>query len=283
MARFFPTLRATKRLEMVSKQVVLDDGAVTSLSQWGEQGPLIVCIHGMTSSRLGWARIAQRLSATYRVVAYDQRGHGDMGGINGPMTIDRSLDDLANVVDSVGDDVQLLMGHSWGGAIAIRGAARVSAKKTIAIDPVVRQVSSVWYDEYLAELESTFALQGAEREARVRTDYASLHPLDLEGKVHAMHAMEAEALRRIRDENPLGHWNVRGDIAEFASPLLLALADPTESIIGGEDFSFLEELRNPNVAVEVFEGEGHSLHRSAFERFIAVVEEFLATTGSRAT
>jgi len=261
---------------MISKQVVLDDGAVTSLSQWGEQGPLIVCIHGMTSSRLGWARVGQRFGATHRVVAYDQRGHGDMGGINGPMTIEQSLADLAHVVRGLGDEVDVLMGHSWGGAIAIRGASRIGARRTIAIDPVVRRISSVWFDEYLGELEATFALLGAEREARVRADYAGTHPLDLDGKVHAMHAMEAEALKRIRDENPPEVWNLRSEIMEFGSPLLLALADPTESIIGGEDFAFLEELRNPKVTVEVFEGEGHSLHRSAFEQFAGVTEAFLS-------
>ncbi len=225
---------------------------------------------------MGWARLAQRFAATHRVVAYDQRGHGDMGGVTGPMTIEQSLADLASVASDLGARVDGLIGHSWGGAIAIRGAARIGARHTIAIDPVVRQVSSVWYDEYLAELEATFALQGAQREARVRRDYAGAHPLDAEGKVHAMHAMEARALERLRDENPPGRWDLRPDIAQFATPLLLALADPAESIIGGEDFAFLEELRNPNVTVEVFEGEGHSLHRSAFESFAETLEAFLA-------
>jgi pimeloyl-ACP methyl ester carboxylesterase len=261
---------------MHDERITLDDGAVTTLTRWGESGPLVLCVHGMTSSRLGWARVAERLSATRRVVAYDQRGHGDMGGVTGPMSIEQSVADLARVARSLGSEIDSVVGHSWGGAVAIRGAKVVRARSTVAIDPVVRQVSSVWYDEYLAELESVFALHGAEREARLRADYAGVHPLDLEGKVHAMHAMEARTLEKIRDENPADRWDMRADIAEFASPLLLALADPSESIIGGEDFAFLEELRNPNVAVEVFEGEGHSLHRSAFERFIETLERFWA-------
>ena len=228
---------------------------------------------------MGWARLAQRLSEKYRVVAYDQRGHGDMGGVTGPMTIEQSLADLACVASDLDTPVDALIGHSWGGAIAIRGAARIGARRTIAIDPVVRQVSSVWYDEYLAELEATFALQGAQRDALVREEYAAVHPLDVEGKVHAMHAMEARALEGLRDENPSARWDLRPDIAQFATPLLLALADPAESIIGGEDFAFLEELRNPNVTVEVFEGEGHSLHRSAFEPFAEALEAYLALAG----
>ncbi len=265
---------------MVNEQVTLDDGAVTSLTQWGERGPLLLCVHGMTSSRMGWARVAQRLSATHRVVAYDQRGHGDMGGVTGPMTLAQSVADLACVARSLHAEVAALMGHSWGGAVAIRGASRVGVRSTVAIDPVVRQVSSVWYDEYLAELESIFALHGAEREAQLRADYAGAHPIDIDGKVHAMHAMEARTLERIRDENPPDQWDIRSDIAEFTTPLLVALADPAESIVSGEDFRFLEALRNPNVTVEVFEGEGHSLHRTAFDRFVAVAESFLAVTGS---
>ena len=72
----------------------LDDSAGTTLESWGTQGPAVICIHGITSSRRAWIRTAKALQSRYRVFAYDQRGHGDSAIVSGPMTLARSLDDL---------------------------------------------------------------------------------------------------------------------------------------------------------------------------------------------
>jgi len=59
---------------MTTTAIVLDDGARTILEVWGERGPTIVCVHGMTSSRKAWTRLAERFDGRCRVAAYDQRG-----------------------------------------------------------------------------------------------------------------------------------------------------------------------------------------------------------------
>jgi len=264
-------------IQRTDRRVVLDDGAETLVTQWGKRGPLMLCIHGMTSSRLGWRRLAQTYTSRFRVVAYDQRGHGESADVVGPMTIARCVRDLENVARALDEPVDVLIGHSWGGAVAVRGGARV-AQRTVAIDPVAHRVSDTWFAEYLDELAETFALHGEARDARVRLDHAALHPDDLDGKVHAMHAMRAQALIGLRDQNSAADWDLDGALAAFERPLLLALADPSESIIDPEPFERLRSLRKPNVTVDVFAGEGHSLHRSALEAFTRAVDRFLART-----
>ena len=63
----------------------------------------------------------------------------------------------------------------------------------------------------------------------------------------------------------------------YPKPLLLLLADPADSVVFPADAAFVREHGGPNVSIEVFEGEGHTLHRTAFERFAASVKAFLTS------
>ena len=116
-------------------RVPLSDGAETVVERWGERGPLVVGVHGLGSSRRGWARIAEHLADRYRFVAYDQRGHGD-SAVKGPMAFERSVADLADVVAAMGEPVGALIGHSWGGAVVVAGGRRLDARR-ITLDPIV--------------------------------------------------------------------------------------------------------------------------------------------------
>ena len=260
---------------MSERIVRLDDGAQTTVETWGESGPVIVAIHGMTSSRKSWERFANEYAGRYRVVAYDQRGHGDSARVEGPMTLHRALLDLYNVLESLDEPVEMLLGHSWGGAVAILGGRRFDVARVAAVDPMLRQASAQWYDEFLSELRPLFALDGAARDAKVREDYADWPEIDRERKVHAVHDMTTGPIERLRDENPPESWDIRRDLEAYPKPLFLAIADPSESIIALEDVKEVRELAGPNVTIRVFEGQGHNLHRTDFEHFIREFDAFL--------
>lgn len=258
--------------------VTLDDGAQTILERWGSSGPVLLCIHGMTSSRKSWERFAQRYGERARIYAYDQRGHGDSHGVPGPMTLHRALLDLYNVMHAIPDQVDALVGHSWGGAVAILGGKRFDVRRVIAVDPMIRQADSPWYDEFLADLRRLFVHKGDARDAKVREEYADWPEIDRERKVHAVHGMTVAPIERLRDENPPHTWDLRRDLEEYPKPLLLAMAGE-DSIVPLDDLKFVRERGGPNVAIRVFEGEGHNLHRTNFDRFGRELDGFFARTG----
>ncbi|MDQ2679804.1 MAG: alpha/beta hydrolase, partial [Candidatus Eremiobacteraeota bacterium] len=135
----------------------LADGAHTTVEQWGESGPILLCVHGMTSSRKSWQRLAAHFGKEHRIVAYDQRGHGGSANLRGPMTLHQSLLDLYAVLAHLREPVDALIGHSWGGAIALAGGRRFDVKRVIALDPMIRQADDRWYAEFLEELRELFA------------------------------------------------------------------------------------------------------------------------------
>jgi pimeloyl-ACP methyl ester carboxylesterase len=262
---------------VIESVVRLSDGAETTLQQWGTSGALVLGVHGVGASRRGWARIGEHLAARVRVVAYDQRGHGD-SSVQTSMTVERIVADLGDVVASLGEPVHALMGHSWGGAIAVIGGRGLRAvERVVAIDPMLRLGAGLWSTSVLREHRPALALPPDEREAAIRRSYAGLPEVEVASKLHATKRLSIDTLEALGADSEIeaGRWDYRSAVYDYPKPLLLALPDPTRSVVPPAEREELRELGGPQVRFAVFEGAGHSLQREAFDRFIPVLEAFL--------
>jgi pimeloyl-ACP methyl ester carboxylesterase len=256
------------------RRVALGDGADTTLEVWGDRGPLILAVHGMTSSRKAWRRLAAHWSGRFRVAAYDQRGHGDSAAVTGPMALARGVRDALEVAGSLDQPPLALLGHSWGGAVSILAGMRLPVRCVATIDPMLHQASREWYGEYVVELREQFALHGDERDAATRTAAADWDPIDIEGKVHAMHAMTTEPIERLFRENPPLVWDVRPALSDYPKPLLLLLAAPDEGINNAAVVDAVRRDRSPAVEIVEVRGAGHNLHRSDFPAAATALDRF---------
>lgn len=253
-----------------------DDGASTTLESWGDRGPAVVCVHGITSSRKSWERTARALADAFRVFAYDQRGHGDSAAVDGPMTLQRSLQDLTAVAATIGEPLALI-GHSWGGAVAMLGGKEAFATKVVAIDPMIRVEPGSWRREYLEDAEHELGLEWSRRRHAIEHRLRDWDPIDVAGKLHAVRSMKASAIALLGSENRVddGGWDLRNIVAEYPKPLLVMAAAPGESTLSETDIELLVRDGGRNVEVTLFEDQGHNLHRTAFERYIGKARPFL--------
>jgi hypothetical protein len=134
---------------------------------------------------------------------------------------------------------------------------------------MLRVAPGTFVREYVEELSATLAIPpGAGRDGAVWSRYAQADPTDRAGKVHAMRALSIETLRRLGTDNNVdaGGWDLR--------PRLAALKIPTTILIAGEGSVVAPQdlaERSPAVTVEIIEDHDHTLHRSAFARFVAAV------------
>ena len=101
---------------------ILLNGTPIHYQQQG-QGPDLVLIHGLFSNiAFWWTQAAPLLAGRFRVTALDLRGHGFSGM---PATGYRASDlagDILALMDHLEIDGAHLVGHSFGGAIALAGA-----------------------------------------------------------------------------------------------------------------------------------------------------------------
>lgn len=92
------------------------------------RGPTVVVLHGGpgTLDHTYLLPYMDGLADAVRLVYYDQRGHGRSLGALHPsdVTIERFVADLEAVCRATGRDAVTLLGHSWGGHLALRFALR---------------------------------------------------------------------------------------------------------------------------------------------------------------
>ena len=101
------------------------DGARVRYRAWGPpEAPGAVLVHGTAAHARWWDHVGPQLPAGLRVAALDLSGHGDSDWRE-----QYSLDRWAEEVVAVAADARIsgapfIIGHSLGGTIAIRAAAR---------------------------------------------------------------------------------------------------------------------------------------------------------------
>src|SRR5262249_28322760 len=84
--------------------------------------PALFLLHGLSSNARVWERMA-RLLGPRRIVALDQRSHGLSDRPVSGYTLDEVVADAAHVIRELGLGRPLVVGHSWGGAVALALAA----------------------------------------------------------------------------------------------------------------------------------------------------------------
>ncbi len=85
----------------------------------GTSGPALLLLHGWTSTAaLNWYRCFPALSASYRVVALDHRGHGRGIRSRMPFRLEDCADDAAALIEVLGLGPTTVVGYSMGGPIA---------------------------------------------------------------------------------------------------------------------------------------------------------------------
>jgi pimeloyl-ACP methyl ester carboxylesterase len=113
------------------------DGTRIHIEEYGlSDGPAVVLSHGWTCSTLFWAPVVRALSADFRVIAYDQRGHGRSAAPvtrKGYGTV-ALADDLQVVLETALPDGEraVLAGHSMGGMTIMAAFGRAAVRSRTA-------------------------------------------------------------------------------------------------------------------------------------------------------
>src|SRR5579859_6615458 len=104
--------------------------------QWGEQGPPVIFVHGLTANAFCFQAFSDDLARDHRVFAYDLRGRGDSDKPEHGYSVPIHTTDLSRLIDALGLERPVLMGHSLGALISLYFAAHYPQKlsKLILID-----------------------------------------------------------------------------------------------------------------------------------------------------
>jgi pyruvate dehydrogenase E2 component (dihydrolipoamide acetyltransferase) len=94
----------------------------------GQDGDVVLFVHGYGGDRNSWLFLQAPLAAKYRVYALDLPGHGTSSKDVGDGSVGLLADAVIGVLDAIGAESAHLAGHSLGGAVALSAAARDPAR-----------------------------------------------------------------------------------------------------------------------------------------------------------
>jgi pimeloyl-ACP methyl ester carboxylesterase len=110
-------------------------------------GPMVICVHGLTGAAVNWSAIAPLLTGRYRMLAPDLAGHGltRSGGRGTDVAANRVL--LHRFIESVSAGPVILMGNSMGAMISLLEASAEprAVAGLILVDPALPFVPA-WPD-----------------------------------------------------------------------------------------------------------------------------------------
>jgi pimeloyl-ACP methyl ester carboxylesterase len=116
------------------KQTVSSGGVRLAVRDSGGDATTAVLLHGLGAPQRSWDRVAPLLAPHLRVVTYDQRGHGASAAAD-DYPLDAFLADLQAVLDTLALQQPLLVGHSFGGLLAVdHAAAHPGCAGVVAVD-----------------------------------------------------------------------------------------------------------------------------------------------------
>ena len=253
------------------------------------EGPLVVLFHGFPDTPEGWAGTRDALNrAGYRTIVPYLRGYHPETIVTGRGYGSGEIaEDATRLLDAIGADRAVLVGHDWGASVVYRAAAlapeRVRALCAVAIPHprlLERSLGLLWRARHFV----TLRLPTGPWLAR-RRDFAYIDTLMRRWAPNwsgpAREGTLADVKQCFADplvlDGALSYYrdvSVGEDLAALSPPALIV--GGTTDIIDAEAFTRSAEAFEGPCEVVVAEGAGHWPHREAAELFDERLLAFLA-------
>jgi 3-oxoadipate enol-lactonase len=266
-------------------RVRTDDGVELAVEIDGS-GPGLLLVHGHGGAKEDFADHADRLARDHTVVTFDHRGHGRSGHPTDPASysLARMRADTWAVADAAGLDRFRLLGHSMGGMVTRRmpleHPERIDA--LVMMDTSAGPISSLVPE--LVEIGAYVGLTEGKDALKALLDSAGT--LDTDAYLRML--VDRPGYREFQDrkwaDTSVVMWSTLAvEIAHQPDdlPLLRDISCPTLVMVGELDVPFVEGSYAmagaiPGAALEVIPEAGHSPQFEAPDRWIEVLEGFLA-------
>ena len=115
----------------ITRTLVRDD-AVLSVRDWGGDGTPMVLIHGLRGNQREWDAVGVKLARQFRIITFDQRGHGTSSR-SSDYSWKTRVDDLVALISEMGLHDVTLVGHSLGAGVALEAANRTDDCRGLAM------------------------------------------------------------------------------------------------------------------------------------------------------
>jgi 3-oxoadipate enol-lactonase len=204
---------------------------VTAAPELSPDAPTVLLLGSVGSTLEMWRPQLPALTAAYRVVRADTRGHGHSPVPPGPYEIDDLVDDALAVLDDLGVARAHVVGLSLGGMTALRLAAREPGRVVrlaVLCTSALLGPAQMWADRAAAVRAGGMAAIADAAVARwVTAPFGAAHPDTVAWLRSMLCSQPVEGYAECC--GAIERMDLRADLASIAAPLLAIAGadDPT--------------------------------------------------------
>jgi pimeloyl-ACP methyl ester carboxylesterase len=255
-------------------------------------GPAVMFIHGLTSSHRNWVHLVQKLDTEHRVVAPDLFGHGASDKLMGDYSLGAHAATLRDLLDRLDIDQVTLVGHSFGGGIAMEFCylfpERVERLVLVAsgglgrsVSPLLRAATLPGAGVLLPLIASGWVRGRAEAAGRILSSTGWRASSDTTEIWRGFTSLADADTRRAFLATTRGVIDPGGQTVTAHDHLPMAIQVPTLVVWGTKDrmipawhaTTAHEVIADSRVVL--FEGAGHFPHLDQPERFAQLLSDFM--------
>jgi pimeloyl-ACP methyl ester carboxylesterase len=260
------------------------------------RGPLILLVHGITSSSRTWRETIPLLWDDHELLAPDLLGHGRSAKPRGDYSLGAYASGIRDLLLALDLSRATVVGHSLGGGVAMQFAYQFPelVERLVLVDSgglgqevsLLLRAATLPGAELVLPLLTSRATRIAGRAAggvlwRLGRRRSSA---DLQGLAEGFASLQDAAARRAFLHTARSVIDARGQRVDARDRLYLSAELPTLLVWGAEDPIIppahgerAHELM-PGSRLELFPGAGHFPFNDDPVRFAEVLREFIATT-----
>jgi pimeloyl-ACP methyl ester carboxylesterase len=218
---------AVSAVAAAGKQTAVSaDGIEIAFSVEGEGSPALVFVHGWCFDQSYWRNQVPEFAKEHTVVTVDLGGHGASGLGRKDWTVGAFGGDVAAVVEKLGLDRVILIGHSMGGAVIVE-TAKLIPDRVIALvgvdtyQDLEREIPDAAVEQFLGAFRSDF-------EGTSKGFVRQMFPAGADSAL--VESVTAKVLASPKDVavNVLGNvlrYKPRGELAELKIPVYAVNGD----------------------------------------------------------
>jgi pimeloyl-ACP methyl ester carboxylesterase len=258
-------------------------------------GPVIVLVHGITSTSATWERVMPALAKRFTVIAPDLLGHGGSAKPRGDYSLGAYASGVRDLLIALGHERATFVGHSLGGGVAMQLAYQFPERceRLVLIDSgglgsevnFLLRLATLPGAELVLPLLASERVLGAGRGVgrffgrlglKVHTDVAEMARGHASLADREARAAFVHTLRTIVD--PIGQRVSATDRLYLAEEMpFLIVWGRRDSIIPVEHAHSVHQ-RVPSSRLEIFDDAGHFPHIDEPLRFVEVLTDFIDST-----
>ena len=258
------------------------NGIRLHVTRTGGAKPPLVLAHGYSDDGLCWTPVAEELAMAYDVVMPDARGHGLSDAPDGDYGPIEQAADLAGVIEGLGLQRPIIVGHSMGAMTTLTLAGRYPALPgAIALedpppwwaDDCVPPFGEEWQRQTRAWIVGLQQQTVPEIIAAQRAHQPNWPSAEFKPWAAAKLRVHLNSLNRLAPLNI--NWPAL--LASVQCPVLLMTAEPAlGALVSARQAAALQDSV-PQTRIIHFAEAGHSIRRDQFQGYMNVIHRFCAT------